>query len=203
MKKYLVFFFMLLLSMTVYAASYVAGGSIDEVSSGASQTVSLDLSSLDSFAFGFSGDINHTKNDNLAETGLKLSEDDNSIADNTSSPLYVWWDITTDNEFTVSISMNGHLGYTPEEGGSSYKIGWTVKGSDETSISGDVSAIDLTSEDTAVTDSFITVDADGKMHNFSGQQKLDIKTVTTDDLAIDGKPTGKYIATLTLKIANE
>ena len=198
MKRILVFALLIAMCISVYAAvGSVSGSEIGKLGK-PQQTVELNLAELDSFAFGFSTSDAHTANEDnsLTATKLALSSTNSAVADNAGSDLYVWWDITTDETFVVKLSMSGHL--TDES--KAHKIGWTVKGTGDTTSP--VSAIDLTSGDSESTSPFITFTSDKKMHNFSGEQKLAISTVTTEDLAIDGKPAGLYTGTLTLAISS-
>lgn len=199
MKRILVFALLIAMCISVYAAvGSVSGPAIGDLGT-PQQTVELDLAKLDSFAFGFSTSEAHTasEDNSLTATKLALSSTNSAVADNSAegSDLYVWWDITTDESFVVKLSMSGHL--TDES--KAHKIGWTVEGTGDTTDP--VSAIDLTSGDSE-SSSFITFTSDNNMHNFSGQQKLAISTVTTEDLAIDGKPAGLYTGTLTLAISS-
>lgn len=198
MKRILVFALLIAMCISVCAAvGSVSGSEIGKLGK-PQQTVELNLAELDSFAFGFSTSDAHTASEesSLAATKLALSSTNSAVADNARSDLYVWWDITTDETFVVKLSMSGHL--TDES--KAHKIGWTVKGTGDTTSP--VSAIDLTSGDSESTSPFITFTSDKNMHNFSGEQKLAISTVTTEDLAIDGKPAGLYTGTLTLAISS-
>ena len=197
MKRILVFALLIAMCISVCAAvGSVSGSEIGKLGK-PQQTVELNLAELDSFAFGFSTSDAHTASEesSLAATKLALSSTNSAVADNARSDLYVWWDITTDETFVVKLSMSGHL--TDES--KAHKIGWTVDGTGDTTDP--VSAIDLTSGNSE-SSSFITFTKDNNMHNFSGEQKLAISTVTTEDLAIDGKPAGLYTGTLTLAISS-
>lgn len=200
MKRILVFALLIAMCISVCAAvGSVSGSEIGKLGK-PQQTVELNLAELDSFAFGFSTSDAHTASEesSLAATKLALSSTNSAVADNAGSDLYVWWDITTDETFVVKLSMSGHLTYTDDES-IGHVIGWTVGGTSDTTSP--VSAIDLTSGDSE-SSSFITFTSDKNMHNFSGEQKLAISTVTTEDLAIDGKPAGLYTGTLTLAISS-
>lgn len=201
MKRILVFALLIAMCISVCAAvGSVSGTAIAELRK-PQQTVELNLAELDSFAFGFSTSEAHTASEesSLPATKLALSSTNSAVADNAGSDLYVWWDITTDETFVVKLSMSGHLTYTDDES-KDHEIGWTVKGTGD--ITSPVSAIDLTSSDSESTSPFITFTSDNNMYNFSGDQKLAISTVTTEDLAIDGKPAGLYTGTLTLAISS-
>lgn len=202
MKRILVFALLIAMCISVCAAvGSVSGSEIGKLGK-PQQTVELNLAKLDSFAFGFSTSEAHTasEDNSLTATKLALSSTNSAVADNSAEglDLYVWWDITTDETFVVKLSMSGHLTYTDDES-IGHKIGWTVGGTGDTTSP--VSAIDLTSGDSE-SSSFITFTSDKNMHNFSGEQKLAISTVTTEDLAIDGKPAGLYTGTLTLAISS-
>ena len=201
MKRILVFALLIAMCISVCAAvGSVSGSEIGKLEK-PQQTVELNLAELDSFAFGFSTSDAHTASEesSLAATKLALSSTNSAVADNAGSDLYVWWDITTDETFVVKLSMSGHLTYTDDES-IGHVIGWTVGGTGDTTSP--VSAIDLTSGNSE-SSSFITfTSGDNNMHNFSGDQKLAISTVTTEDLAIDGKPAGLYTGTLTLAISS-
>lgn len=200
MKRILVFALLIAMCISVCAAvGSVSGPAIAGLGE-PQQTVELNLAEMDSFAFGFSTSEAHTasKESSLAATKLALSSTNSAVADNAGSDLYVWWDITTDETFVVKLSMSGHLTYTDDES-IGHEIGWTVDGTGDTTEP--VSAIDLTSGNSE-SSSFITFTRDNNMHNFSGKQKLAISTVTTEDLAIDGKPAGLYTGTLTLAISS-
>lgn len=200
MKRILVFALLVAMCISVYAAVGSVSGSVIGDLGTPQQTVELNLADLDSFAFGFSNSDAHTASEesSLTATKLALSSTNSAVADNSAegSDLYVWWDITTDETFVVKLSMSGHL--TDES--KAHKIGWTVKGTGDTTSP--VSAIDLTSDDSESISKFINFTSDNNMHNFSGEQKLVISTVTTEDLAIDGKPAGLYTGTLTLAISS-
>lgn len=200
MKRILVFALLIAMCISVCAAvGSVSGTAIADLEK-PQQMVELNLAELDSFAFGFSTSEAHTASEesSLPATKLALSSTNSAVADNAGSDLYVWWDITTDETFVVKLSMSGHLTYTDDES-TDHEIGWTVGGTGDTTYP--VSAIDLTSGNSE-SSSFITFTRDNNMHNFSGVQKLAISTVTTENLAINGKPTGLYTGTLTLAISS-
>lgn len=200
----------LVLSSAVFAVSSVKGNTVDEVSkTSPQQTVSLSLKpeSVGSFEFGFStksGTQKHSE-DSLAATALALSADDKTIADNSGSPLYIWWNITTSETFYVKLGMSGALTYNTTN-----LIDWTVtRDNKDTTTLKDVNNIDLSSvtEEDKTSCTFIshTNSGDNTIVNYTGEQKLYISTVAEGDNTLVGKATGdnvSYTATLTLSISS-
>lgn len=197
MKRILAILLATVLCMAnVYAVSS-ASGSFNEVKDIVpEQTVRLNLTSMDWFSFGFSSDQEKTAPQ--GDTQLNLSDENSSIADNTKegSELYVWWDITTNDSFTVAVKMSGPLTYN-----SSNEIDWTVK-RDETDVSSlgtGAQSINLSSPDSISMD-FVESFDDSMLHTYSGIQKLYIATKAGE---LEGMPAGEYTATLTLAITNQ
>lgn len=203
MKKILIVLAVLILagSMIFAATTGDSVGSTSGTSIAAlkkpTQHVSLDLSTAESFALGFSTDSKHTASESaqLSETVLKLSETDRSKATNAESPLYVWWDITTSKGFTVTLEMTQALTST------SSSVSWTVNGEAGSGISDPVSTIALDSANTK-SDEFINYTvAEGSpatIKHITGEQKLNI---STGNLA--GKPAESYSADLILSITQK
>lgn len=199
---------LLVLGSAMYAAvGAVSGTSIDAIKdTPVEQVVSFTIGDNDSFKFGFStdgkpsafsGEGDVLTANQLDATTLTISASDSTVADNAGSPLHVWWDITTNDIFDVSLSIDQALTYTPVAGGSESTIDWTVTGVDGT----DADKISLASNVTTSQD-FIKLESDATIQHFEGSQQLTIETVTGDDAnGIVGKPVGTYTATLTLGIS--
>ena len=196
----------LLVCSTVFAASSVQGNSVSDLADKKpQQTVSLPLKSVASFEFGFSDNagVRHYSEDVLAATSLALSTTDKTIADNASSPLYIWWNITTSETFNAKLEMSGALTYD-----STNFIDWTVTRDpeDTTRLTG-ATNIDLSSvtESGKLSCSFLShTNENNTLTNYSGEQKLYISTVGEGNNTLIGKETGEdviYEATLTLSIS--
>lgn len=196
----------LLICTAVFADSYVKGDSLESLANKTpQQKVSLSLASIDSFEFGFSTESKTIPSSTaeLTATTLALSAADKTIADNESSPLYIWWKITTSETFKVKLAMDGALKYNEDN-----IIDWTVtRASDDTTPLTGVENIDLSSVSAEGKDSctFIshTNSGENTLVNYSGEQKLYISTVKNGNTLV-GKATGEgvvYESTLTLSIS--
>lgn len=196
----------LLVCSTVFAVSSVQGNSVSDLADKKpQQTVSLPLKSVASFEFGFSENsgVRHHSENTLDATSLALSAADKTIADNASSPLYIWWNITTSETFNAKLEMDGALTYD-----SANLIDWTVtRDPEDTAQLTGATNIDLSSVTGSgkLSCSFLShTNENNTLTNYSGEQKLYISTVGEGDNTLIGKKTGDdviYKATLTLSIS--
>ena len=190
-----------LLILSVSVAFIAAASSIDQttITSGAgtdaSINVKLDLQNAESFKLGFSDSEEHDTADVYGDPdGLKLSID-GTFATNKKSgeekPLYIWWDITATQNYTVTLSVDGELKNGAGTADAD-KINWSVSGSgDETPV-----AIDTLNS----TNSTTVIDFNGAstLTSKTGEQELTIKTAS-----LDGKTKGEFSAQLILNIKAE
>ena len=197
MKKIIVFALCILLSSSLFAVSWS-----DNTQTKPEQTITLNIGEdLYKYNIGFSVDGNKTGEGFSASTALVLSEDDKTVAEN-STPLYVWWDIMTSKAFDVTLEVSGALTEKTPAGDQAQTIDFTVDGL----ISADeikpqthrTTPIDLSSDADVKSVAFLDVDAaDSVANTYQGSQELTIKTKTG---ALAGKPEGDYSSTLTLSL---
>ena len=198
MKRILIVFMILLVAnSSVFADGYGAGSgqTVGDVGT-PTQDVKLNLSSMESYAIGFSTDGNPVdKTTAIATTELKPSAKDSTIADNSAetSALYVWWDITTTKYTKVTLSKSGNLSTNPDNGNS---IKWSVTGADG-SYSSPVNKIEigLDRKEAVLIDSAVSDNT--TLKHTAGKQQLMLETES-----LTGKPQAEYSASLILTITN-
>lgn len=199
MKKGIVLLLIASMIVPVFAASTANG-----INSSASQDVTLTIGEdLYSYNVGFSTDGNKANSD-ISATGLLPKDGNRTIADNSGSDLYVWWDILTADNFTVTLSLDAALTEQNSDGEPEtidYKVDGIVSAGvvkPETADEPTPVALDSTG-----TKSINIIDFDGGTsvaNSFKGNQKL---TIATKEGELQGKPEGEYKSTLTLTVTNE
>lgn len=188
MKKALLILLVLFSSMAfVMAASFGTGDSLtDPIEAGVD--VTLDLSNVQNFRIGFSDDGTHKESD-VYDNGFALTVDGN-VANNGTKQLHIWWDITANQSYTLTLEATPMIINQGTE--TSDKIDYTVTGS------GDGTAVNI---DTSNTASATVLDVDttsslGTVVTETGSQTL---TIETKDL--DGKTaSADFKGTLTLTV---
>lgn len=191
-----------ILAMLIAAASVFAV-STGTIGTDATQLVELKIGDdLYSYNVGFNTAASPVEGD-IEATTLALDESDRTVATN-STDLYVWWDILTANNFTVTISMDGALEGKSTDGGVDlgesidYTVVGAVQDGEVAPESSGATAISLDSKNYETPSTILDVESGTAAKSFQGQQKL---TITTAEGALQGKPEGTYSSTLTLTVA--
>lgn len=188
MKKALLILLVLFSSMAfVMAASFGTDDNLtDAVEAGVD--VTLDLSNVQDFRIGFSDDGTH-KESAVYDSGFALTVDGN-VANNGTKQLHIWWDITANQNYTLTLTatpMTINQGTETSE-----KINYTVTGTgDGTAVN-----IDTSNAASATVLDIDTTSSSGTVVTETGSQTL---TIETEDL--DGKTaSADFKGTLTLTV---
>ena len=188
MKKALLILLVLFSSMAfVMAASFGTDNNLtDAVEAGVD--VTLDLSNVQDFRIGFSDDGTH-KESAVYASGFSLTVDGN-VANNGTKQLHIWWDITANQSYTLTLEATPMIINQGTE--TSDKIDYTVTGSGE----GVAVNIDTSNAASATVLDVDTASSSGTVVTETGSQTL---TIETEDL--DGKTaSADFKGTLTLTV---
>lgn len=192
----------------VFAAAYNSGTGNDSSSwgNGGHPTVPLKFTigtNTASYKIGFDSNPGVPATPSFSgDVVLDFKDGDPTTIVNVSD-IYVYWDITTAQNFALSLEADGAL--TTGDGGEEKLINFKVTG--DKSKQGDVAnsestevSIKTSTDTTAASASPIVSESSATaLKSFKGYQKLTIESLPGE---LDGKATGEYTANLTLKVTD-